>query len=86
MNVDDISAAVTATAALFTAIGAAVANLGLLLSILRHARKTHTIVNQQRTDAAIYQAITTDALVQNGIPVPPDPSLSPTQATQNAGG
>lgn len=86
MTAGEIAAVVTGATALITAVATAVANLVLLLSMLRDVRTTHRLVNQERTDARVYQAITTDALRQAGVPVPPDPSLpAPAVATAPGG-
>lgn len=72
-------------------IAAVIASVGTLISsgvgayvllarreirdVRRDVRQVHTIVNQQRTDAANYTAVLIAALREKGIDVPDDESL-----------
>jgi heme exporter protein D len=86
MTAGEVAAVITGATALFTALATAITNLAVLVSVLRSVRSTHTIVNQQRTDAAAYQAITTGALREAGIDVPADPSLGAPETPPGRGG
>lgn len=73
---------ITASAAVFTALGGLVLAIGVLIPILRNSKSTlnqvmdvHHIVNQQRTDAQRYQHALVMALKHAGIEVPADQSL-----------
>lgn len=80
MSLGELAAALTAAAAFVTALAGMAASLTLLVPILRHTRQTHSIVNGQRTDMEIYQAMLTDTLTRHGIPVPPNPAVRAPQA------
>lgn len=71
---------VTAYAAVGTALGGLLAVLLVLIPLLRTARSTHTIVNQQHTDLKNYQAALIRALQDKGIEVPLDQSAPQPQA------
>jgi hypothetical protein len=73
---------VTAIAACITALALLVGALPLLVKAINESRKVrvtvdevHTIVNQQRTDAANYNRALTAALNAAGVEVPVDQSL-----------
>jgi phage-related tail protein len=72
--VDSVASVIAAVAALATAVG------GLILAVLqvrvkRSVAEVHTMVNQQRTDAARYTAVLVAALRDQGLAVPDDESL-----------
>lgn len=78
------AAIITAVATVLTALGGLVLALAVLVPTLRAARRAesavaevHTMVNQQRTDAARYTAVLVDALRSAGMNVPDDQSLTP---------
>lgn len=77
------AAILTAIATTLTALGGLVLALAVLVPTLRAARRAetavaevHTMVNQQRTDAARYTAVLVDALRSAGVNVPNDQSLT----------
>jgi len=66
---------ITAIAACLTAVGGVILAFAVLLPILRTVRVTHTIVNQQRTDAQRYNIALVELLRLHGIDIPIDQSL-----------
>ena len=71
-----VAATITAFAAVITALGGLILAFGVLLPLLRTARATHKIVNQERTDRMNYQRALIRALEDKGIAVPIDQSVS----------
>jgi hypothetical protein len=81
---------ITASAAVFTALGGLILAIGVLIPILRATRATgakvdlvHVIVNQQRTDSQRYAIALVSALRAHGIDIPVDQSL-PVVGTEDA--
>lgn len=77
-----VAAIMTAVATVLTALGGLVLALAVFVPTLRAARRAetaahevHTMVNQQRTDAARYTAVLITALRKAGLDVPSDESL-----------
>ena len=77
-----LASVITAIAVCITAVGGVIAALTLFIPILRNTKSlrhevadVHTIVNQQRTDAANYQRALVRALKDAGVDVPTDQSL-----------
>lgn len=73
---------VTQAVALFVGVATAIAALITAVANLRTSRRAvvavqevHTMVNQQRTDAQLYQAVLVAALTRAGVAVPVDQSL-----------
>lgn len=66
---------ITAVAATITAVGGVIVAITVLIPMLRTARQTHTIVNQQRTDMRNWNRALVRALEAHGIEVPRDQSL-----------
>lgn len=75
MDIGSIAGICTAAGTMATAIAGIVVSLKVLVPIKKTGETTHTIVNQQRTDAARYQADLVAALQANNIIVPEDKSL-----------
>ena len=67
-----IQSSITAISTSITAIGGAVTVIAVLIPTLRVGRSTHTIVNQQRTDAATYREDLKTTLKEHGIEPPAD--------------
>jgi hypothetical protein len=70
----DLTSIVTAVAASLTAVGGVIVSITVLIPLLRTAKSTHHIVNQQRTDLQNYQRALIRALKAGGIEVPEDQS------------
>ena len=72
---------IAAWAGVITALTLLITAVGVLIPILRRTERAvgevHKIVNQQRTDAQIYQMDLVNALHAAGIAVPVDQSLAP---------
>lgn len=72
---------IAAWAGVITALTLLVTAVGVLIPILRRTERAvgevHKMVNQQRTDAQIYQMDLVNALRAAGVPVPTDQSLAP---------
>ena len=66
---------ITAVASVITALGGLLVSVTVLVPLLRTARQTHEIVNQQRTDMSVYQRDLKRALDEAGVEVPDDQSL-----------
>lgn len=77
MSAADAAAVVSAVAACITAVGGVIVTLFIFIPSLRTARRTHEIVNQQRTDLVNYSRALTRTLREHGIDVPVDQSLPP---------
>lgn len=80
------AAIITAVATVLTALGGLVLALAVLVPTLRAAQRAesavaevHTMVNQQRTDAARYTAVLVAAMRAAGVDVPDDQSLTETE-------
>ena len=71
---DNVAAVIAAIAALATAAGGLILAVGQV-RMRRSVAEVHTMVNQQRTDAARYTAVLVAALRDKGIAVPDDASL-----------
>jgi hypothetical protein len=71
-----VAGIVSAFAGVITALGGLVLAFGVLLPLLRTARATHKIVNQQHTDMVNYQRALIRALEDQGIVVPIDQSVT----------
>lgn len=69
---------ITAVGTMITAMGGLVLAFTVLIPLLRTARATHKLVNQQHTDLKNYQRALVRALVDNNIPVPVDQSAEAT--------
>lgn len=65
---------VTAVASVLTALGGLLAVVLVLIPLLRTARSTHVIVNQQHTDLKNYQAALVRFIESQGLEVPLDQS------------
>jgi hypothetical protein len=70
-----IALIITAVASVITALGGLVVSVAILIPMLRTARQTHEIVNQQRTDMTVYQRDLKRALNEAGVEIPDDQSL-----------
>lgn len=72
-----IAAIIASVGTLITAVVGAYVLLARreIRDVRRHVQQVHTIVNQQRTDAAKYTAVLIAALREKGIDVPDDESL-----------
>jgi hypothetical protein len=71
---------ITATSTVLTALGLVITAIAGLIRSRRIEGKVdtvHTIVNQQRTDAANYQRALINALQVAGVEVPADQSVEP---------
>jgi hypothetical protein len=66
---------ITAVASMITALGGLVLAFTVLIPLLRTARSTHKIVNQQHTDLVNYKRALVRALEAAGITVPIDQSV-----------
>lgn len=80
MTGSSLAGVVTAFASVITACGGLVLSFTVLIPLLRTARSTHRIVNQERTDRLNYQAALIRALESKGIEVPVDQSAPQPQA------
>lgn len=74
MPASTLAGVISAVAGVITAMGGLVLAFGVLLPLLKTARSTHKIVNQQHTDLKNYQRALIRALDQAGITVPVDQS------------
>ena len=75
MDVGSIAGICSAVGTMATATAGIIVSLKVIVPMKKTGETTHTIVNQQRTDAARYQADLVDALQANNIIVPKDKSL-----------
>lgn len=73
----DIAGIISAVAACITALGGVVVTMFIFIPSLRTAKRTHEIVNQQRTDLVNYSRALTRTLREHGIDLPIDQSLPP---------
>jgi hypothetical protein len=77
MTGSSVAGIITAVATVLIALGGVITAIGVLLPILRVTRKTHTIVNSEKTDRLNFQRALIRALTDAGVPVPIDQSLPP---------
>jgi hypothetical protein len=77
---------VTACGALLVALSGVIAGVAVLIPIWRNVKTTNANVTQQGADAGVYHAITTEALRQAGIPVPPEPPPTDAEAPRDREG
>jgi len=74
MPASTMAGVISAVAGVITAMGGLVLAFGVLIPLLKTARSTHKIVNQQHTDMVNYQRALIRALEGAGITIPIDQS------------
>lgn len=72
-----VAGIITALTGLVVAVGGLIVSIKVLIPAKKTAEETHKLVNQQSTDAHVYQQDLRTALQEAGVDIPPDKSLIP---------